>query len=83
MTLTIVPIRETAPLNDIPAKLREMADAFERGEHTAEGLLVILPVPNDWPEIFGFGEHLGDDGNIALVEKAKIWFVNNNVVHRP
>lgn len=71
-----IPLR-SALVTDIPAMLRQMADDIEAGKVKAESALFIVPVQNHWPKIFGWGEHLGDHGNIAVCELAKAWFVNN------
>jgi len=64
-------------LNDIPTMLRYWADLIERGEEAADSVLLVIPQEADWPIIAGLGEHLGDLGNIATMELAKRWFVNN------
>ena len=81
MTLRLVedpiPLRSTPPLNDIPGRLLQLAIDIESGEVEAESVLVVIPSSGDFPAIFGFGEHLGEYGNIAVLELAKTWFVNN------
>ena len=57
-----------------------MADMIERGEVEATSALFIIPKDNDWPDVFGWGEHLGDYGNIAVCEMVKTWFLNNHTV---
>jgi hypothetical protein len=54
-----------------------MADAFDRGETKARSVMLLVERDGDYPAIYGWGEHLGDDGNIAILEKAKVWFVLN------
>lgn len=73
----VLHLRPGPPINDIPGMLRQLADQFETGEYTAEGILVILPRDGDWPAIFGYGEHLTDYGNIAVLEMAKTWMTNH------
>lgn len=58
--------------------LRNLADEIENGVK-ASSVLVIIPRDGERPLVYGFGEHLGDHGNIAVCEMAKIWFVNNLV----
>ena len=70
-------------VSDIPGQLRQMADRIENGEMTVESALFIVPTDGDWPKIFGWGDHLGDYGNIAVLELAKAWFVNNLVQRTP
>lgn len=64
-------------LNDIPAMLRYWADLIESGEQAADSAILVIPRDADWPVIAGFGEHLGDLGNIATMELAKMWFAQN------
>jgi hypothetical protein len=59
--------------------LRAMADRIERGEIDAQSALFIVPQDSDWPCIYGWGEHLGDYGNIAVLDLAKTWFIHNLV----
>lgn len=69
------------PLSDIPAMMRQMADWIEKGEIEIDpihaGVLFIIPRNNDWPDIYGWGDHLGDHGNIAICDLAKAWFMHN------
>lgn len=67
----------TATIADIPAMLRKMADQIDNGDVAAASMLVIIPRDGDWPDIYGWGEHLGDHGNIAICEMAKTWYVQN------
>ena len=64
-------------LSDIPKMLRLWADWIESGEEEAETVLLVIPHEGDWPAIVGLGEHMGDLGNIAVMELAKLWFANN------
>lgn len=54
----------------------------ERGDIEATSALFIIPSEGDWPELYGWGEHLGDYANIALCEMAKAWFIDNKVTRR-
>lgn len=75
----VVPLR-TAPLvNDIPGQMRQMASMIERGEVDARSVVFIIARESEWPEVYGWGEHLGDYGNIAVCELTKAYFVNNLV----
>lgn len=76
MSDNVVVLHDTR-ISDIPGMLRKLADAFEAGEETAPGLLVVIPQDGDFPAVFGYGEHLGDYGNIALLEMAKVFMVNH------
>jgi len=77
--MKVVPLRERPTVSDIPGMLRKLADDIESGETMAHAVLAIIPRDGDWPVICGFGEHLGDHGNIAVCEMAKLWFANNLV----
>lgn len=78
MNENVTPLRSSPPVSDIPGQLRQMADMIERGDIEASATLFIIPrEAGEWPEIYGWGEHLGDYGNIAVCELAKSWFVNN------
>ncbi len=79
MLEVVTPLRRSPLVTDIPGQLRQMADQIESGEVGATSALFILPTDGDWPRIYGWGEHLGDHGNIAVCEMAKCWFVNNLV----
>jgi len=69
------------PISDIPAMMRQMADWIEKGEIKIDpahaGVLFIIPRSYDWPDVYGWGDHLGDHSNIAILELAKTWFVKN------
>lgn len=73
-------LRSSPSLADIPGQLRQMADLLESGEIEASSVLFIIARENDWPDVYGWGDHLGDHGNIATCEMAKTWFVNNHTV---
>lgn len=78
MSDNIVNLRGGRPaLDDIPGMLRQWADWLEDGTETAQTVILIIPQEGDWPKLIGLGDHLGDLGNIATMELAKIWFANN------
>ena len=68
-------------LADIPGQLRQMADMIEQGKHTGNSAVFILlhedAEPEDWPQIFGWGEALGDYQMVGVLEMAKTFFVVN------
>jgi len=80
--MEVVQLRPSPSLNDIPGQLRQMADSIERGDIEAASALFIIPREGDWPELYGWGEHMGDYANIALCELAKAWFIDNKVTRR-
>jgi hypothetical protein len=60
-----------------------MADMIESGEVKASSALFIIPRRGAWPSVYGWGQHLGDYGNIAVCEMTKTWFINNLVPANP
>ena len=70
-------LRSGPLINDVPGQLRHMADEIEAGRFSAAAVVLVVPRTNDWPEIFGWGVHMGDLENIATMELAKLWFANN------
>lgn len=75
--MEVVQLR-TAPLVcDIPGQLRQLAADIESGQVQAESVLCIVPQDGDWPIMFGWGDHMSDNGNIAICELAKAWLINN------
>lgn len=77
--MEVVPLRTRSTVSDVPGMLRNMADMIERGEVEAPSALFIVPVERGWPQVYGWGEHLGDAGNIALCEITKTWFINQTI----
>ena len=55
--LTVVPWPGNAPLTDLPAKLRELADRIESEDYGPYDQLIVVARPEDdnTPEIFLFG----------------------------
>lgn len=50
-------IRDTGSLANIPEKLRQLADAIEKGEHGTElRAVVVLRLPDGVARVFGFGQ---------------------------
>ncbi len=88
MTDNVVPFPQ-ANLNDIPAMLRAMADGIETdraagdsgGDYAGvETVIVLIPVKDDWPRVFGFGDVNRNVTDPALIcEMAKMWLINNLV----
>ncbi len=80
----VTPLREGSPLlSDIAGQLRLMAKRIDDGDIEVTSALFIIPMDRDWPQIFGWGEHLGSYGNIAVCELAKSWFVANLTERQP
>lgn len=80
--MEVVQLRPSPSLIDLPGQLRQMADSIERGNIEATSALFIIPREGDWPELYGWGEHMGDYANIALCEMAKAWFIDHKVTRR-
>lgn len=84
MSAEIVPLRDGAPLlTDIPGMLRELAAQIEAGEHgeVATAFLVI-PVDDDFPSVFGWGDVAGGNDPVVQFELAKMWLLNNLVARK-
>lgn len=58
--LKVITLRETT-LRDSPSKLRQLADAIERGEYGNVGCVGVVLLGNSL-EVFGFGDGIKDDG---------------------
>lgn len=82
MTDNVITLRDVS-INDIPGMLRKLAASFEAGEETAEGILVVIPRTGDFPAVFGYGEHLGDYANIAILDLAKTFMANSLTERAP
>jgi hypothetical protein len=67
MSLNVVTLRESTLL-DIPAKLRELAAAIEKGEYGEVGSAVVLTYGDSF-EVFGYGTGItpGDPGSSAAL----------------
>lgn len=81
MALTVVPLRDGAPLlTDIPGMLRRIADAIEAGEHgDVAAAFLLLPVAGDYPQVFGWGDVEGGNDPVIQLELAKMWLLTNLV----
>lgn len=77
--MEVVQLHKSPSIADIAGQLRQMADMIERGEVEAQSALFIIPHDGAYPDVYGWGEHLGDHGNIAVCELTKAYFVNNLV----
>lgn len=75
----VVKIRDGAPLlSDIPGMLRKVADDIEKGEHgDVTSAILVIPVDDDYPELFGWGDVDGGNNPIIQLELAKIWLLQN------
>lgn len=68
-------------LNDIPERLRTLADGIENGEFgEVATLFVIMPKDvGDWPNLFGYGSNADSPHFVFQMELAKSWLVDNVV----
>jgi hypothetical protein len=74
----IVQLRTSPPVSDIPGQLRRLADEVESGAvQTSSVLCIVVEDAEKWPAVYGWGQHLSDYGNIAVMELAKQWFIAN------
>ena len=81
MTLSIVQLHEGSPsLNDISGRLRLIADQIDSGELEPSTLYVVMPRPQDFPRLWGFGNVDGDNSPIIQLELMRHWLVSNLVV---
>ena len=78
MTLKVVQLHEDPTLiNDIPNQLRNFADRLDRGEETAEAVLVLIPgADNEWPTAYNWGAYIENYRLVGLLELAKIHAVD-------
>jgi hypothetical protein len=84
MTITVVPLRETPPLTDVIAHIRAFADRLEAGEYgEADTVFVVMPMRNDFPKVFGWGDITGINEPIVQFEMAKHWLIANLVERIP
>jgi len=71
---------DRAPLTDIPKKLRELADAIEAGDHgDVETLFAVMPRPESYPLLFGWGHVEGQSDPIIQLELVKHWLLTHLV----
>lgn len=77
----LVRLHDGAPsLEDIPGRLRRIADQIEAGEQGAvETAYVLLPTDGDYPRLFGFGDVHGKSDPVVQFELAKLWLLTNLV----
>ncbi len=74
--LKIVQLHEGRPaLNDIPNRLRHLADLIDKGEQRADFALVVIDGERPVPDLFGYGDAMDTRSILGLLELAKAWFV--------
>lgn len=78
--LKVVPIRDGRPLiNDIPNRLRHLADLIESGKEKADYVLVIADGDRAIPTMYGYGDALDTREILGLLSLASDWFVRQVV----
>lgn len=75
MSLTVVQLRETPSLQDIPALLRRLADEIESGETAASTMFIVIPRDGDYPQLRGWGDVDGENGPIVQLALAQHWLL--------
>lgn len=73
------------PLNDIPGRLRLLADQLEAGEHGEyESCLVIIPETtlDDFPRMFGYGSVDGIYNPLIVLQLALQKWINKIMVRK-
>lgn len=73
--LKIVPLRDGKPsLNDVPARLRLLADQIEAGNHgEVETVFVVIPRLYDYPTTLAYGPIDGPNDPLIQFELAKMF----------
>jgi hypothetical protein len=77
MALTVVPLRDSPSLQDIPALLRSLAAEIENGETVAATMYVVIPQEgDDYPKLRGWGDVDGDRGPIVQLALVQHWLLS-------
>lgn len=79
--MNVVPFPTTSMM-DVPAMLRNLADAIEAGEHgDVTTAIVLVPNDGDRPALFGFGEDT-DPASVIFELQLANQFLLMNLVSR-
>lgn len=77
----------TTSLNDIPAKLRALADRFEKGDDPdlkgCQSVLVAAARDDDWPVIFGYGDQGYENHPVVVATQVIHWFTQQRTRRKP
>lgn len=65
------------PLNDVPARLKLLVEQIEAGELVAETAFVIIPVKDEFPRLFGFGNVDGRNDPLIQTDLLRHWLITN------
>jgi len=76
MTLTVVPLRNSPSLQDIPALLRNLAAEIESGETVARSMFIVIPKDGEYPELRGWGDVDGERRPIEQLALAQHWLLS-------
>lgn len=81
--LSVISLRDGRPsLNDIPGRLRLLADEIERGEYPECETCLIVLNKNGWPNVLQFGNADGENHPIILLQLALTWITNRIMVRK-
>lgn len=75
--MQVINLQDRPSLEDIAGRLRWLAGEIEANRIEATAAYVIIPVENDFPIVYGYGDVNGDNHPIIQFECAKALFVNN------
>ena len=68
-------------LNDIPQRLRQLAEDIETGIRPGiTSVILIIPQLGDFPKVYGWGDIEGTNDPIIQLSLAKHWFLDNLVL---
>lgn len=83
--LSVVSLHDGRPsLQDIPARLRLLADQLEAGEYDEyHSCLVIIPQPhNEWPIMWGYGDVDGVNSPIITLTLALQMWIDKQMARK-
>lgn len=75
MSVTVVPLRDTPSLQDIPALLRNLAAEIESGETVATTMFIIIPRDGDYPQLRGWGDVEGERRPVEQLALVQHWLL--------
>ena len=75
--MKVVQFSNTPALNDVPGRLRWLAEEIEAGRIESESAIILLPKSGEHPRIYGYGNVEGENHPIIQLEMAKTAFILN------
>lgn len=79
--LKVVPIHDGRPLlNDIPNRLRLLADLIESGGQRADYAIVIIDGDRPIPDVYGYGDAMNTREILGFLDLTKDWFIRQVVI---